>query len=87
VKCRSECIAFHTLEHHLETSDDFVEFVLAKFRVRFPEIRPSMNIVNPVQRKLCVLFISRNSTTAVTFRESRSPVAGRINCADLDFAA
>ncbi len=34
------------LEHHLDASDDFVELVLAKFRIRFPEIRPSMNVVD-----------------------------------------
>ncbi len=34
------------LEHHLHTPDDFIELILAKLRIRFPEIGPGMNIID-----------------------------------------
>jgi len=39
VKCRSECIAFHNLEHQLHACYDFVELILFKFRMRLAEVR------------------------------------------------
>jgi len=39
VKCRSECIAFHNLEHQLHASYDFIELILFKFRMRLAEVR------------------------------------------------
>jgi hypothetical protein len=39
VKCRSEGIAFHDLEHQLHASYDFIELILFKFRMRSAEIR------------------------------------------------
>jgi len=35
VKCRSEGIAFHNLEHQLHACYDFVELILFKFRMRW----------------------------------------------------
>src|SRR6266481_7930772 len=34
------------LKHHLDAPDDFIELILAKLRIRFPEIRPGMNVVD-----------------------------------------
>jgi len=33
-------------EHHLHAPDDFIEVVLAEFRIRLPEIRPRVEIVH-----------------------------------------
>ena len=34
------------LKHHLDAPDDFIELILAKLMIRFPEIRPGMNVVD-----------------------------------------
>src|SRR5436190_7478072 len=34
------------LKHYLDAPDDFIELILAKLRIRFPEIRPGMNIID-----------------------------------------
>jgi hypothetical protein len=33
------------LEHYLHASDDFVELIVAKLRVRFAEIRPGVDVI------------------------------------------
>ena len=34
------------LKHHLDAPDDFIELVVTKLRIRFPKIRPGMDIVD-----------------------------------------
>src|SRR5437762_10140517 len=34
------------LEHHLDAADYFIELIIAKLGIRFPEIGPGMNVID-----------------------------------------
>src|SRR4029077_11601493 len=34
------------LKHHLDATEDLIEFILAKFRIRLAKIRPGVNIIH-----------------------------------------
>jgi len=57
------------LKHHLDASDDLIELILAEFRIRFPEIRPSVDIINHQLDRIAtdvVVETTDNGVDAVT---------------------
>ena len=39
-------VTFSSLKHQLHASDDFIELIIAKFRIRLAKVRPCMEVVH-----------------------------------------